>query len=76
MRSHISVAALLQVCLKKEALHLASTVLLPGLDLVEGKLQGAAGGQPRLKKSELDSGGCGQGRSCGCDCHSPAVVLP
>jgi hypothetical protein len=44
--SHISVAALLQVCLKKQALHLAATVLLPGLNLVEGELQGAAGGQP------------------------------
>jgi hypothetical protein len=44
--THIPVAALLQVSLKKQALHLPSTVLLPGLDLVEGKLQGAAGGQP------------------------------
>jgi hypothetical protein len=71
--SHISVAALLQVCLEKQALHLAAFDLLLALNLVEGKLQDSAGGQPGLKKSELDSGGCGRGRSCGCDCHAPEL---
>jgi hypothetical protein len=35
--SHVSVAAPLQVCLEKQALHLAAFDLLPALNLVEGK---------------------------------------
>ena len=74
--SHISVAALLQVCLKKQALHLAALGLLLTLDLVEGEVQSAAGCQPRLEKSELDSGRCDAGERKSCGCHSPTVVLP
>jgi hypothetical protein len=48
-RPHISVAAMLQVSLEEEALDLAALGLLLGLDLVEGELQGAGGGQPGLK---------------------------
>ena len=62
--------------LKKQALHLAAFGLLLALNLVEGELQSAAGGQPELKKSELDSGGRGLGRSCDCVCHIPTVLLP
>ena len=74
--SHISVAALLQVCLEKQALHLAAFCLLLALNLVEGELKGAAGGQPGLEKSELDTGGSSLGRSRGCGCHNPTVLLP
>jgi hypothetical protein len=62
--------------LEKQALHLAASGLLLALNLVEGELQGAAGAQPGLKQSELDSGGCGVGRSCGCGCHIITVLLP
>jgi hypothetical protein len=36
----------LQVCLKKQALHLSAFGLLLTLDLVEGEAQSTAGGQP------------------------------
>jgi hypothetical protein len=73
---HISVAALLQVCLKKQSLHLATFDLLLALNLVEGELKGTAGGQPGLEKGELNSSGRGVGGSGGCGCHIPTVVLP
>jgi hypothetical protein len=50
------------VGLKEQALHLAAFGLLLALNLVEGEFEGAAGGQPGLKQSELDSGGCGPER--------------
>jgi hypothetical protein len=56
--SHISIPALLPVGLKEHALHFAVFGLLTALTLMEGELQGAAGGQPGLEKSELDGGGC------------------
>ena len=46
---HISAVAVrlyLQVCLKKQPLHLATFDLLLALNLVEGELKGTAGGQP------------------------------
>ena len=52
--SHISVAAMLQMGLEEQALDLAAFVLLLGLDLVEGELEGAGGCQPGLKQSELN----------------------
>jgi hypothetical protein len=67
--SYVSVAALLQVGLKEQALHLAASRLLLTLNLVEGELKGAAGTQPGLEQCELDSGGRGAGRSRGCDWH-------
>jgi hypothetical protein len=63
-RSHISVAALLQVCLRKQALHLPAFGLLLTFDLVERELKCAAGGQPGLEKSELDCGRRGAGGIC------------
>jgi len=75
-RPHISVAALLQVSLEKQALHLAAFGLLLTLNLVQGELHDTTGGQPGLEQSELDSGGCGPGRSCGCGYHIPTVLLP
>jgi hypothetical protein len=74
--SHIAFATLLQVDLEEQTLHLAASGLLPALYLVEGELQGTAGCRPGLKQSELDSGGGDPGRSCGCDCHIPTVLLP
>ena len=54
-------AALRQMSLEKQALHLAASGLLLALNLVQGELQGAAGGQPGLEQCELDSGGRGTG---------------
>ena len=48
-RSHISVAAMLQMGLEKKALDLAAFGLLLGLDLVERELEGAGGCQPGLQ---------------------------
>jgi hypothetical protein len=67
---------MLQVGLEEQSLHLQAFGLLPGFNLVEGEFEGAAGGQPGLKQSELDSGGCGFGRGGGCICHIPTVLLP
>jgi len=52
--SHIAVAAMLQVGLDEQALHLEAFGLLLGLDLVEGQLESTGGGQPGLEQSELD----------------------
>jgi hypothetical protein len=71
--SRISVATMLQVGLEEQSLHLQAFGLLPGFNLVEGEFEGAAGGQPRLEKSELDTGGSSLGRSRGCGCHNPTV---
>ena len=62
--------------LEEQALNLAAFALLLAFNLVEGELQGSTGGQPRLEKSELDTGGSSLGRSRGCDCHNPTVLLP
>jgi len=64
------------VGLEKQTLHLEASGLLLAFNLVEGELQGAAGSQPGLKQSELDSGGGGLGRHCSCDYHNPTVLLP
>ena len=72
--SHISVAAMLQVGLEEEALHLAAFALLLGLNLVEGELQGAAGCQPGLEQSELDSRRSSAGGGRGCSCHILTVL--
>jgi hypothetical protein len=53
--THIPIAALLQMGLEKQSLYLAAFGLLLALNLVEGKLQGVAGSQPGLEKSELDT---------------------
>jgi hypothetical protein len=53
--SHISIATMLQVGLEEQALDLAALDVLLGLDLVEGKLEGAGGCQPGLKQRELQS---------------------
>ena len=74
--SHISVAALLQVGLKEQALHLAAPGLLLGFDLVEGELKGAAGCEPGLQQSELDSGRRGFAGGGGCGLHIITVLLP
>ena len=75
-RPRITVPALLQVGLEEQTLHLPAPVLLLGLNLVQGELQGAAGGQPGLEPPELDGGGRGRARSCGCGYHTPTVYLP
>ena len=69
-RPDISVAALLQMGLEEQALHLAAFGLLLGLDLVEGELEGAGGCQPGLQQSELDSRRSGISRR-----NSVAVVI-
>ena len=74
--SHISVAAMLQVGLEEEALHLAAFALLLGLNLVEGELQGAAGCQPGLEQSELESCRCCVREGGACDCHMLTVLSP
>ena len=71
--SHISVAAMLQVSLEEQPLHLAAFGLLQRLDLVEGELEGAAGCQSGLEQSEFESGRCGVGGSGACDCHMLTV---
>lgn len=72
----IATATVLQVSLEKEALDFAALVLLLGLDLVEGELQGTGGSQPGLKESELDRGGCSWGRSGACSFHILTVLSP
>jgi hypothetical protein len=72
--SHVSVAAKLQVGLEEEALHLEAFGLLLGLDLVEGELQGAAGRQPGLEQSELDSCWCRVREGGACGYHMLAVL--
>jgi hypothetical protein len=72
----IATATVLQVSLEKEALDFAALVLLLGLNLVEGELQGAGGSQPVLKQSELDPGGCCGGRSGICGFHILTVLSP
>jgi hypothetical protein len=57
-RSNIADAAMLQVSLEEQALHLEAFGLLLGLDLVEGQLESTGGGQPGLEQSELDSCWC------------------
>ena len=52
---------MLQVGLEEQPLHLQTFGLLQGLDLVEGKFEGAAGCQPRLEQSELGSRRSGVG---------------
>ena len=60
--------------LEEQALYLAALGLLLALDLVEGELQGAAGGQPGLEQSELHSRGCSAGGSGGCGGHILTVL--
>jgi hypothetical protein len=52
-RSHISLAAVLQVGLEQQSLHLAAPVLLLALNLVEGEVQGVAGRQPGFQQGEF-----------------------
>jgi hypothetical protein len=72
--SDISIAAMLQVGLEEQALHLTAFGLLQRLDLVEGELEGAAGCQPGLEQSELDSCCCGVGGGGACDYHMLTVL--
>jgi len=65
--TNMPIAALLQMGLEKQSLYLAAFGLPLALNLVEGKLQGVAGSQPGLEKSEIDSGGRSRERSRGCD---------
>ena len=54
--------------LEQQTLHLAAFGLLLGLNLVERELQGAAGCQPGLQQSELESrwsGATAVGEPCG-----------
>jgi hypothetical protein len=67
---------MLQVGLEEEALHLAAFALLLGLNLVEGELQGAAGCQPGLEQSELESCRCCVREGGACDCHMLTVLSP
>jgi hypothetical protein len=52
-RSHISVTAELEMSLQQQALYLAALGLLLRLNLVERQLEGAAGRQPSLQRSEF-----------------------
>ena len=72
----VSIAALLQVGLEQQALHLAALVVLLGLDLVEGQLQDAGGSEPGLEQGELESGWSVAGGMGGCDSHILTVYLP
>jgi hypothetical protein len=63
--AHISLAAVFEVGLKQQTLHLTASVLLPALNLVEGELQGRAGRQPGFQPGEFVSG-WGEG-ICLCD---------
>ena len=68
----ISVAALLQVCLKKQLFAPRDLDPLLALNPRGGsELKGTAGGQPGLEKGELNSSGRGVGGSGGCGCHIP-----
>jgi hypothetical protein len=53
-RSHISIAAMLQMGLEEKALDLAAFGLLLGLDLVERELEGTGGCQPGLQQGKLN----------------------
>ena len=61
-RSHISIAAALDMSLEQQALHLAALGLLLRFNLVEWELQRTGGCQPSLQQGELEgrcSGGGG-----------------
>jgi hypothetical protein len=74
--SHIAVAAMLQVGLEEQALHLTAFGLLLGFNLVEGQLESTGGSQPGLEQSELDSCWCSVGEGGACCCHILTVLLP
>jgi hypothetical protein len=73
-RSHISMAAMLQVSLEEQALDLAASGLLLGLDLVEWELESAGGCQPGLQQRELNQRRCSVSRERGCGCHILTVI--
>jgi hypothetical protein len=59
-RSHISIAAALDMSLEQQALHLAALGLLL-FNLVERELQRTGGCQPRLQQGELEGRWSGDG---------------
>jgi hypothetical protein len=60
-RAGIAVAALVQVRLQQQALHLAAARVLFGFDRVEGQLGSGLGGEPGFQQGELGHGGRGGG---------------
>ena len=73
-RSHISVAAMLQMGLEEKALDFAAFGLLLGLDLVERELESAGGCQPGLQQRELNKCRPGINRKTSCGCHILTVI--
>jgi hypothetical protein len=67
-------AAMLQVGLEEQALDLAASGLLLGLDLVERELESAGGCQPGLQQRELNQCRCSVRRERGCYCHILTVI--
>lgn len=74
--SNIAVAAMLQVGLEEQAVHLAAFGLLLRLDLVEGQWESPGGSQPGLEQSELDRCRGSVRRDETCRCHIRTVYLP
>jgi hypothetical protein len=64
-RSHISIAATLDMSLEEQTLHLASLGMLLRFNLVERELQGATGSQPSLQQGELEGRRSGGGHGGG-----------
>src|SRR5689334_15928028 len=60
-RSHISIAAALDMSLEQQALHLAALGLLLRFNLVEWELQRTGGCQPSLQQGELEGRWSGDG---------------
>ena len=58
-RSHISVAAELEMGLKQQALHLTAFGILLRLNLMEWELESARGCQPSLQRGEFEGGWSG-----------------
>jgi hypothetical protein len=67
---------MLQVGLEEQALDLAASGLLLGLDLVERELESAGGCQPGLQQRELNQRRCSVSREKGCSFHILTVISP
>jgi hypothetical protein len=66
---------MLQVGLEEQALDLAASGLLLGLDLVERELESGGGSQPGLQQRELPQRRGSVSRESGCGGHILTVIL-